>query len=241
MKLFVIHAKKFQDRKKHIDRMLGALGLEAEYMSEGDVEELTSDVLNRYFNDNMIREGVRMNAPTRYSSCTLKHLLVCEKMMEEKLDGALVLEDDMVLDKKFREKFSRSIQEYERDYREKNVLISYEDTRLRFVPRSKHVKGKLLYAGDRDRMAGAYFINGNAARAIIDEVRKNKCHVPIDLFHRQLLEKGKLTYLWCQPTIASQGSHNGLFESSINLKQIHLKKYLWMFKLTYKKLLYELR
>ena len=61
MKIFVIHAKKFQDRKKHIDRMLGALGLEAEYVCEGDVEELTSKVLNRYFNDNMIREGVRMN------------------------------------------------------------------------------------------------------------------------------------------------------------------------------------
>ena len=66
MKIFVIHAKKFQDRKKHIDRMLGALGLEAEYVCEGDVEELTSKVLNRYFNDNMIREGVRMNAPTMF-------------------------------------------------------------------------------------------------------------------------------------------------------------------------------
>ena len=123
-------------------------------------------------------------------SCTLKHFLAYEKILAENLTGALILEDDAILSKNFDGIFPRTIMEYESTCLSENIIISYEDTRLRFVPRSQRTKGKYLYLGDRDRMARAYFINQQAARMILNEVKTNKCHLPIDLYHRYLLNGG---------------------------------------------------
>ena len=124
---------------------------------------------------------------------------------------------------------------------QKPSIISYEDTRLRFVPKSKRVGGKVLYPGDRDRMAGAYYINKKGAELIINELEKQAMDIPVDWYHAKLLHENKLKYYWCQPTIATQGSHIGTFKSSISIKDnlwITLK---WRFKRFYKKWLYELR
>ena len=101
--------------------------------------------------------------------------------------------------------------------------------------------GKVLYPGDRDRMAGAYYINKEGAELIINELEKQAMDIPVDWYHAKLLHENKLKYYWCQPTIATQGSHIGTFKSSISIKDnlwITLK---WRFKRFYKKWLYELR
>ena len=240
-KVFVIHAKKFLDRKKYMDEMLKAHPYPYEYVWEGDVETMTEVELNRYFSDKELPNGTRMNTPSNMASCALKHFYAYEKIIAQNLSGALILEDDAILQKAFDEIYPQTMQEYESMYANENVIISYEDTRLRFVPRSKREKGRFLYPGDRDRMTGCYFINQSAARMILDELRSSKCHLPIDLYHRHLLNQGKLVYLWCQPTIASQGSHTGLFISTLSPTSQVLKHFVWRCKLAYKKFLYHMR
>lgn len=239
-KVLVIHARRFIDRKKYMDHMLQSHPYPFEYIWEGDADALSRDVLDMYFTDKEVERGIRMNVP-RFLSCTLKHFLAYERIVAERLPGALILEDDAVLLKDFDSIFHQTMVEYESVYAAKCVVISYEDTRLRFVPRSQRRKGQYLYRGDRDRMAGAYFINRQAAQMILDEVKASKCHLPIDLYHRHLLNQGKLLYLWCQPAIASQGSHTGLFVSTLSQNRQWLKGFVWNCKLGYKKLLYNFR
>ena len=238
--VLIIHSRKYSERKAHMDSMMASHPYQYEYILEGDAEQLTKDVINKYFTDVEIEKGVRMTAPN-ILSCTLKHLYAYEKILENDLQGALILEDDAILFNRFDEIFAKSIQEYEKNYYNENVIISYEDTRLRFVPRSKRIKGVYLYSGDRDRMTAIYFINRNAAQMILEEVKKNKCHLPIDLYQRYLLNQKKVLYLWCHPTIATQGSHTGLFSSTLSGRNHWMKALLWNCKLIYKKLLYELR
>ncbi|MCM1312518.1 MAG: hypothetical protein NC206_11785 [Bacteroides sp.] len=77
----------------------------------------------------------------------------------------------------------------------------------------------MLYPGDRDRMAGCYYINAAAARLICENYGKDEnSTLAIDLFHNKLLKDGRLQYLWCQPTVATQGSHTGKFGSAIYIK-----------------------
>ena len=234
---FVLHVKKgYEDREEHISRMMKKMNIAFEYILDGDMQDITKETLEKYFTGEM-----KINSPA--TSCALKHLLACHEIVERKIEGALVLEDDIVLHDNFVSVFQRSIDELKgnSNWNAKPVIINYEDTRLRFVPRSKRVEGRVLYEGDRDRMAGAIYVNHAAAKLIWDYAIKDKLDQPIDLFHCYLLKKNLIAYLWCQPVVATQGSHSGLFMSGININKNYFDILKWKFNLLYKKMIYYFR
>ena len=89
-------------------------------------------------------------------------------------------------------------------------------------------------------MAGCYYINDVAAKAIQEQLSMERCDEPIDWYHNTLINKGILECLWCQPTIATQGTFSGAFVSSLN-NDGPFVRLRWLFKKNYKKLLYWLR
>lgn len=234
-KVFVLHVKKgFEQREEHINKMLGEMNISFEYELGGDVSDLSEEILDKWFVS-------YMHAFSPQASCFYKHILACKRIIDEELDGALMLEDDICLSKKkFIPIFNQSMMEL--DVKGNSpAIISYEDTRLRFVPRSQRKRGKVIYVGNKDRMTGAYYINYAAAKLMWDYIETAKYGVPYDIAHYELLKKGMLTYYWSQPAVASQGSHTGKFTSSINFSKKIYYPIAWQFKLAYKKLLYELR
>lgn len=236
-KALVVHATKLKERGEHVDNMLRSMGIDYEFICEGDVDGLTEELLDRFFVDG--REA--MHQPTSRTSCAVKHFLAYEYIVKNNLSEALILEDDIVLHKNFVPLFERSLNEYRSEYFDKNVMISYEDSTLKLVPRSMRQKGKMLYIGTRDRTTGAYLINQHAAKAILNDLKKEKCDVPVDWYHNQLIQHGKVVYLWCHPAIATQGSFSGAFYSSLSSKSNRLLSIRWWFKKNYKRLLYWFR
>lgn len=237
MKVLVIHAAKLKERGENIDKMLKSMGLDYEFIREGDADQLTDEMLDKYLADGP--EDMHKKSPR--ASCTIKHFLSYEKILADSMEGALVLEDDIVLHDGFVPLFEKSIAEYRRDYAERPVLISYEDSSLQFVPRSQREKGRMLYPGHKDRMAGAYFINSHAAKAILDCLKEQPSDIPVDCYHYRLLREGVIDYLWCQPALATQGSFTGAFRSSLSKKKDRMIVVRWWFKKNYKRLLYWLR
>jgi len=237
MKALVIHAAKLTERGDHIDRMLHAIGMDYEFISEGDADALTDELLDRFLADG----PEDLHKKSSRASCTIKHFLSYEKILNDGMEGALILEDDIVLHKDFMPLFRESIIEYHKNYSDKKVLISYEDSSLQFVPRSQREKGRMLYPGNKDRMAGAYFINKHAAKAILDCLRRQPSDIPVDCYHYRLLREGVIDYLWCQPALATQGSFTGQFRSSLSKKKDRMIEIRWWFKKNYKRLLYWLR
>lgn len=212
---FVLHVKKgYEERATHISCMMKRMKIPFEYILDGDIQDINADILDKYFTGNMA-------SPTPATSCALKHIIACKNIVDMDLEGALVLEDDIVLHNNFMEVFRKSINELNDNYswNTKPVIINYEDTRLRFIPRSKRIKGRVLYEGDRDRMTGALYVNRLAAELILDYALRRKLDRPIDLFHCKLIKDKSILYLWCQPVIATQGSHTGMFKSGINLNK----------------------
>lgn len=239
--IFVVHVSKgFEARGEHMERMLRSFGVDFEYMLRGDLDEITPDIKSRYFTpDAEMTPGA--------FSCSLKHIFICEEIVRRGLPGALVLEDDITLHRNFPAVFARSMAElkdWQTEARKtgRGVIVNYEDTRLRFVERSRREKGRVLYKGDRDRMTGCFYMDRAAAQTLLDCMEKEggMCE-PIDLYHKHLLRQGKLFYLWCQPTVATQGSHSGMFRSGVASDVPRFKAVLWRLQRVYKKLLYELR
>lgn len=237
--VFVAHVKKgYEDRARHIKKMLDDLGAPWEYMLEGDLCEFSPALKAKYF-----APGAKMS-PGAFS-CSLKHIYICEQIVERNLPGALVLEDDIILHHCFPAVFHRSMQElhaWQKNCGDKGVIANYEDTRLRFVERSRREHGRVLYPGRSDRMAGCYYIDNRAAQILLDTMhREGGMDRPIDLYHNYLLKKGLIDYLWCQPTVATQGSHNGLYRSGINLTKTRFQERKWLVTRAYRRFLYYLR
>lgn len=237
MKTFVIHPTRLTERGEHIDNMLHHIGLEYEYVNEGDDEVQIRKYLEAYLQNG--QEEMLRKVPR--SLCTISHFLAYERIVSDNLDGALVLEDDIILDKNFKNLFNQSIEEYLQHYQNQKIIISYEDSPLWFVPRSQREKGRMLYPGSRDRLSGAYFINRNGAKAVLERLQTKKCDRAIDLFHYQLIEEKVIDYLWCHPTIATQGTATGAFATSLSANRKRMRKLSWLFQKNYKLLLYWFR
>ena len=59
-------------------------------------------------------------------------------------------------------------------------------------------------------------------KAILDDLQANRCDRAIDLYHYQLIEEKVIDYLWCHPTLATQGTATGAFETSLSANKKHL-------------------
>ncbi|WP_036858005.1 glycosyltransferase family 25 protein [Segatella baroniae] len=236
-KILVLHVKKgYEDRQKHIEKMMKSWGYSFEYILDGDMDDLNQEFVHQYFTG-------EMDCISPATSVATKHLKAARYIVDHQLDGALILEDDMLLYPNFEKVFNQCLSEIQNRHLAK-ALISFEDSSLYFVPGSQRKKGQHLYIAKRDRFAGALYCTREAAELILQHVRENRCDMPIDLYHTSLIQRAGLNYYWCHPCIATQGSHTGLFASSINEKSAKKKTYrrlTWNLKLAYKKLLYYLR
>lgn len=237
MEVLVIHAKNLKERVTNIEEQLKKLDGKHTLILDGDVSELTDEVLDKYF-----VPGSVMHAAFGAASCSVKHMLAYKHVIDAHLEGALILEDDIVLHAGACAKLKQSISEYRNRFSGKPVMISYEDTSLRFVPRSQRRKGLMLYKAPygRCRYAGAYFVSQEAAKAMVDYVEQHKMHMPIDHFHTVLSNNGIIDYYYCEPAIATQGSFTGLFGSSVGQRKV-LEGVRWRLKYIYKRVLYWFR
>ena len=233
--IIVIHVRKgYEDRAAHIEAMMQGLGVPFEYLLDGDISDLSTGILETYF-------APEFRGFDALRSCSYKHLLACETIIRNNWPGAIIMEDDAELFRNFKEIAERAVTELG-ELPAAPAIISFEDTRLRFVPRSEREKGKVIYRGDRDRLAGCYFINNAGARAVVDYAASRKLDRPIDNFHALMLREGRLDYYWTHPTAATQGSFTGLFPSSLTKRYGKLlTPFVWQFKLNYRKLLYWFR
>ena len=236
-KVFVLHVKTgFEEREQHICHMLEAMNIDFEFVLDGDMSDLTPEILDRYFTGEM-----KQASPG--TSCSMKHLLAYELIVNRQLPGALILEDDMLLYKNFHKVFEECMNEMTRNSID-DAIISFEDSALRFVPGRQRQRNRHLYLASRDRFAGCYYITFRTAKNILDYAYVNKCDAIIDLYHKSLITRIGLPYYWCHPCIATQGTHNGLFPSSVNAnsaKKQNYRAWTWQIKLAYKKLIYLFR
>lgn len=234
MQIFVIHVRGSEDRRRFIEGQLKAIDYPVEYVLDGNKEDLTPEILDRYFMGKM--HGQQPN-----TSCAYKHILTCKYIVERNLDGALIIEDDLRLYPHFQERFERSISEYQQCHSHEAVIINYEESSLLLVPRSERRKGQMLYQSQRDRFAGCIYINNNAARIILQYAEEHKSSETSDRLHTLLVEQGLINYYWSHPCLACQCSCDGSMPTMIPTRPRPFKRLKWFYKRLYKHMLYWFR
>jgi len=234
MKTYVIHVSDAYARKAHIQNELDGKDLDITYITKGDKKDLTAEVLDEYFSEEM----AAIKAST---SCAYKHILAYQTIVAEKDHLVLILEDDI----KFYKHFSilqKIVTELEIRKIE-NFMLSLEDSNLRYIPKSEREIGTLIYPKKTGRMAGAYLIDKKGAKSILQHIKKEKINIPIDWYHNLCVKNYAIKMYWSHPAIAFQSSLDGSMKSLI----VNKNKYgifapvLFKIKKLYKHFLYQLR
>lgn len=239
VQVLVIHVRGQEERKAFIQKQVDKLSLPTQYILDGNVSDLTTKILDRYFvNDG---KSDTMHGMFPRTSCAYKHLLATQYIIDNQLDGALIVEDDLRFYPSFRSLFLKSLDECGARYADRPLIINYEESSLLLVPRSQRQKGQLLYPATRDRYAGCYYLNRQGAQVIMDYVRQHKSDCTSDCLHNRLIQAGQLLSLWSHPCLACQCSADGSMPTMIPTKPRPLKRLKWFYKRFYKHLLYNLR
>ena len=209
--VFVAHVKTgYEQRRRSIDEQFSRLNIDFEYFLDGDINDISEELKNRWFLPALI-------ASPKTMSCTCKHLLIYKRIVESGLQGTLVFEDDIFLAEDFVQQYNSATQElFEReDINPDRAWISYENSTLRFPSKRVLRPSQRLYRAEEPRCTGAYYIGAEAAKGILEIANLEKTGLAIDCLVADLATRinTPVDIYWCHPTIAEQGSMSGVFES----------------------------
>lgn len=215
---YIIHVSTAHERRTHMDNVISKNHcLNPDFILEGDIKDLSQAVLQKYFSENdMLPAQV---------SCAYKHILAYEKIIANKNEVAIILEDDIILD----ENFCRTIQHIINEVTHRkieNFIISLEDSNMKLVKGSEVIKGQFLYKKMECRFTGASLMDYKAAQSLLHKIKSKPLNIPIDWYHNECAKNEDINIYWSYPTIATQGSTMGLTKTLIGTKRTGLYRVL---------------
>ena len=209
MKIFVCHYSKLTDRKKHILEQF-------EKHNFTNYEFIEDDMYEKYYNENIIDKKLGKGV----IDLLLRHLYIY-KLIAEKYDAALILEDDAQFCHGFKDKFEHYITQLHPDY--DMLFIGGEQCNFhipndRLIPDVNIYKKELYptsWGGDgATRATEAYIVSKKCTINICNYLQKlqHKINLPIDWYLNKVARDLNLNVYWAEPTICTQP---GVFKSSL--------------------------
>jgi len=232
---YVIHVKKgYEDRERSIVAQFGDLAQPFQWLLDYDIADLTPEIIDHYgYNGTKLR-------PSEIS-CSLKHIAAWERLVASQAPGAFILEDDAIIDRsRFLPVAAAALAEF--PVNEAAGCLSLGDGYGLYVPWTKLKRGRYLYPAEQMRASDCYFLTRSAALNMLELIRQEGFYLPADHLINRLCHQLDIPILWVAPTLATQGSHSGLFSSMIQteVKGGRLAQLLWAVKKLRRKYLYPL-
>ena len=230
--IYVLNVKKFIQRRAFMEKQLAEAGLQAEFIFDWDANELTDEIVDRYFSKQNTLSAAQ-------KSCALKHITALQKIAASNSSFNLILEDDAVLAKNFSFGLQRAITQSEQFSGDKVIYIGSGGNF--FTPKSQRKPGQYLYLGVRGRFADSYIIDSITAEKRLDWIITHKVNNPIDNQFEQIDKQLGIKIVWLEDPVVEQGSKNGLFDSALeSAPPTWLQNLLFNFEKLKRKYIYQL-
>lgn len=217
--VFIIHAEHLLSRRISIESQLKKINFDYEFIIEHDAKTITSEIDEMYFSSKTLTFNQK--------SCALKHIYALKKIVARNINCALILEDDVILLENFIDILEKS--KSEEMNLPKNHVTFLGCGGHYYINKNEIIIGKYIYKKNQGKFADSYLITQDAARHRLKWLEKNKINKPIDHFFEIIDRHQKTEMYWLEPPITEQGSHNGVFGST--LEKSHP---LWFQKLQFK-------
>jgi len=211
MKIFIIHYKKLTERKEHILEQFKKHGITDFEFIEIDRDELDKEEISM-FQENYSKSQIAISLSHFYAY----------KQISETYDQALIFEDDIVLSNDFVNKLNMYLSQLPVDY---DMLFIGDGCNLHIQPYKispkKYIYEKCLYptawGGDgAGRCTDSYLMNKKCAKKMCNYINNlsYKINLPVDWWLNVAARENLFKVYWAEPTIVTQGTQNGLFQSS---------------------------
>lgn len=203
--IYVINVKAFHERRAFMEAQLAKYDMTAEFILDADADELTQEAIDRYFvGDNLSRNQM---------SCAMKHILAMQRIVDNRQQRALVLEDDAIFSPGFNQGLHHALEESPRFNGPKVIFIGCGGNF--YTPKSRRIPGQHLYVGSRGRFSDSYIIDCDTAQKRLNWIDNNKVSLPIDNQLDQIDRELGISLLWLEDPVVEQGSKAGMFMSAL--------------------------
>lgn len=213
-----MHYTPLYERRKRLQNDLDAMGLNAEWVTDWDAEELTQDDIKTFYDGNEDAWKRKVNWQGNYSfrtlkkseiSLSIKHLKTMQKFLNTNREYALFLEDDAIFDEDFCQKFNLYFSEKPGYF---DFIFIGNGCNLHFP----HIYEKFhFYLKDypSSRCTDSFIISRNACSKMIQHAIPFT--LPIDFEINDVSKNNNLITYWLEPTLIKQGSQCGIYNRSI--------------------------
>lgn len=230
-KIYIVHYTKLKDRYENIIPFLKSSKVPYEFITDYDKESLDTNILDQFYlaDEKRFLEKIKhsysfLNCKYRVLnkaelSCTIKHLTAIKKLSEECVNFGLILEDDVIFYEKFNQNYKQCFQETPSDW---DAIFLGEGCGLNFQT-SKILNGEKIsqfcysVPHPATNCAEAYLMKPDIAKKIYES------SIPFQLVSDWELgyqfHKLNCKIYWWFPSLVTQGSRNGKYESTLDFGQ----------------------
>jgi GR25 family glycosyltransferase involved in LPS biosynthesis len=200
-KIYILHYSKLYDRKKNIIKQFEKYNIKNyQFIEDYDREKLSKDFIDRYcVGNNFSGIAGKCNAISQFE--------LYKNIIKNNYKLCLILEDDAILCNDFNNKLNEYISKIPNDF-EIGFLVDGCNLHV------KNIKDNIIwYPSLYSRTCCAYLITKQACEKITKTILPFKQN--IDLTLNEEIFKHNLKNYWCEPTIVSEGSKDGNYNTSV--------------------------
>jgi glycosyl transferase, family 25 len=202
-KVYVLSVKTFSDRITHISNELSKHNIDFEFIFDFDVDDIKEQDLAKFSPSNM---------KLAHKSLVLKNICTWEKIVQNNIGRALILEDDAILNEDFREKIQAIIKAADELPPGYLIFLGGADTKLPadFLNHPSPLVPRRITTAD------GLIIDHTIAKRRLEWLKKNKITLPADGLMCKIDEDIKLPHYWPKQAIVQQASCTGQFKTTLD-------------------------
>lgn len=214
MKIFVLHYSKLIERKHNILAQFRAQNItDFEFIELFDKDNITESQSNAF----------EPSYDKAIMSLFLKHQHVY-KQITEKYEHVLILEDDVILCNNFMNVLYSYYNQLPNDY---DMLFIGDGCNLH-IDSNKIIPNVNIYKKDvskenSSKCTDSFIISKRCANKLCEYANnlQKKINLPIDWWLNIVARETNCNVYWAEPTIVTQGSQRGIYNSSIPVWNIY--------------------
>lgn len=218
MKTFVVNLDRHPDRLASIDSQLKALNIPFERIAAVDGVKLSQASLGKVYDPELCKSVLGRELARGEIGCAMSHLTICQRMQDEGISLACVLEDDAQLSQNL-PKALRALQYLEETNRPTVCLLTHVGRYTDWGARTLDSERRVCKTVDAYCTHG-YVLNRAAAQALL--LHNRKITHPID-FWNDLSARGVLKVRAVVPYVVGHSafaSHSEIETERLALSQV---------------------
>tara|TARA_R110002051_G_scaffold324514_1_gene422105 strand:- start:833 stop:1441 length:609 start_codon:yes stop_codon:yes gene_type:complete len=201
----MIHFKPLIDRKKAI---IGSVKFDLKWIEEEPTEQQWTYDADKWRAKTSVRYR---RLEDGHASLGCKHIQAYKDIVFNRYKSSLILEDDVILCDSFEEKFNLFLSQTPSDW-DFIYIGSACGLRVDWCEVNPEQSAYKRYH-PASKCTDSYCIKLEAAEKILETIIPFSC--PIDFELNYQMELHNMNVYWWEPTLVEQGSHKGLYGSSI--------------------------